>query len=202
MPRFSNRPFLATTLSFLSSRAKPRDLRCAIRVPRCYRPTTATNHHQILMETSPLSFRVSRSGRRNRRSLHYATPDFLWKLVTLANIMRLSLTKGAHAVSSSAARQEIRVRSGRDDNSVAAEISYFSWKRGILSSNKFVISTGGVMGLRPTQVMKNASVRHPRFMEPLPFPCHPDRSGGTCGSADPSWRCFSTDVPGFPTTQN
>ena len=24
--------------------------------------------------------------------------------------------------------------------------------------------------------MKNASVRHPRFMEPLPFPCHPDRS--------------------------
>jgi hypothetical protein len=33
------------------------------------------------------------------------------------------------------------------------------------------------MGLRPTpKVMKNAWVRHPRFMEPLPFPCHPDRS--------------------------
>jgi hypothetical protein len=32
------------------------------------------------------------------------------------------------------------------------------------------------MGLRPTKVMKNASVRHPRFMELLPFPCHPDRS--------------------------
>ena len=30
------------TLS-LSSRAKPRDLRCAIRVPRSYRPTTSTN---------------------------------------------------------------------------------------------------------------------------------------------------------------
>src|ERR1700733_2957533 len=78
MHRFSNRPFPATTLSFLSSRAypdfllhcfhrrprmwfsskrttrsrpkpqlstgnpgKPRDLRCAIRVPRPYRPTTS-----------------------------------------------------------------------------------------------------------------------------------------------------------------
>jgi hypothetical protein len=28
----------------------------------------------------------------------------------------------------------------------------------------------------PPKVMKNASVRHPRFMEALPFPCHPDRS--------------------------
>jgi hypothetical protein len=32
--------------------------------------------------------------------------------------MRLSLLKAAHAVVSSAAWQEIRVRSGRDDNSV------------------------------------------------------------------------------------
>jgi hypothetical protein len=37
----------------------------------------------------------------------------------LANIMRLSLTKGAHAAVSSAAWQEIRVRSGRDDKSHA-----------------------------------------------------------------------------------
>jgi hypothetical protein len=28
----------------------------------------------------------------------------------------------------------------------------------------------------PPKVMKNASVRHPLSMEPLPFPCHPDRS--------------------------
>src|ERR1700722_17990556 len=40
MPRFSSHPILATTLSLLSSRAQPRDLRCAIRVPRSYRPTT------------------------------------------------------------------------------------------------------------------------------------------------------------------
>jgi hypothetical protein len=34
---------------------------------------------------------------RNSRSLHYATPDFLWRLVALANLMRLSLLKAAHA---------------------------------------------------------------------------------------------------------
>ena len=37
------------------------------------------------------------------------SPDFLWNLVALANFMRLSLLKGAHAASSSAAWQEIRV---------------------------------------------------------------------------------------------
>jgi hypothetical protein len=35
--------------------------------------------------------------------------------VALANIMRLSLEKGAHAVLSGPAWQEIRVRFGRDD---------------------------------------------------------------------------------------
>jgi hypothetical protein len=35
--------------------------------------------------------------------LHYATPDFLLVLVALANFMRLSLLKAAHAVVSSAA---------------------------------------------------------------------------------------------------
>jgi hypothetical protein len=52
----------------------------------------------------------------NSRSLHYAPPDFLWNLVASANFMRLSLRRGAFAVLSSAAWQEIRVRSGRDDN--------------------------------------------------------------------------------------
>jgi hypothetical protein len=41
-----------------------------------------------------------------------ASPDFLLNLVALANFMRLSLLKGAHAALSSAAWQEIRVRSG------------------------------------------------------------------------------------------
>jgi hypothetical protein len=45
-----NGPLLSTTLSFLSSRAQRADLRCAIRVPRSYRPTIF-NHHRILMET-------------------------------------------------------------------------------------------------------------------------------------------------------
>ena len=33
----------------------------------------------------------------HRRSLHYAAPDFLSTLLALANFMRLSLTKAAHA---------------------------------------------------------------------------------------------------------
>jgi uncharacterized protein YigA (DUF484 family) len=44
----------------------------------------------------------------NRRSLHYATPDFLLNFMTLANFMRLSLRKGAHAALSSAAWVESR----------------------------------------------------------------------------------------------
>ena len=34
--------------------------------------------------------------KRNSRSLHYATPDFLSSLVALANFMRLSLRKAAY----------------------------------------------------------------------------------------------------------
>ncbi len=52
------------------------------------------------------------------RSLHYATPDFLWNLVALVHFMRPSLRKGARVALSSAEWQEIRVRSGRDDNVV------------------------------------------------------------------------------------
>jgi hypothetical protein len=45
----------------------------------------------------------------NRRSLGFAPPDFLWDLVALSHFMRPSLRKGAHAVSSGPASQEIRV---------------------------------------------------------------------------------------------
>jgi hypothetical protein len=48
--------------------------------------------------------------------------------VALAILMRLSLKKGAHADLSSAAWQEIRVRSGRDDKSVAGQGSPFPRK--------------------------------------------------------------------------
>jgi hypothetical protein len=34
--------------------------------------------------------------KRNRRPLHYATPDFLSNLVALTNFMRLFLLKAAH----------------------------------------------------------------------------------------------------------
>ncbi len=68
-------------------------------------------------ERAPLPFRFD-ARMMNSRSLHFAPPDFLWELVALVHFMRPSLRKGAHAVLSSAAWQEIRVRSGRDDTSV------------------------------------------------------------------------------------
>ena len=40
-------------------------------------------------------------------------PDFLWNLVASVSFMRLSSWKGAHAVLSSAAWQEIRVRASQ-----------------------------------------------------------------------------------------
>jgi hypothetical protein len=61
----------------------------------------------------------------NCRSLHCATPDFLLVLMALANFMRLSLLKAAHAFVSSAGWQEIRVRSGRDDKFVAGKLTEF-----------------------------------------------------------------------------
>src|ERR1700728_1405421 len=45
--------------------------------------------------------------------------------MALANFMRLSLQKGAYAVLYGAAWQEIRVRSGRDDNSIGATSSRY-----------------------------------------------------------------------------
>src|ERR1700733_6671196 len=45
--------------------------------------------------------------------------------------------------------------------------------------------------IRQAQVLKNASVRQPRSIEPLPRPfCHSERSRGICSSADLSWKCF------------
>jgi hypothetical protein len=58
---------------------------------------------------------------RSGQALHCATPDFLSRLVALASFLRLSLRKAAHAAISGAAWQEIRVRSGRDDNGMTKE---------------------------------------------------------------------------------
>jgi hypothetical protein len=50
------------------------------------------------------------------------SPGFPVKLVALMQFMPLSLRKGAHVALSSAAWQEIRVRSGRDDNFVLGTV--------------------------------------------------------------------------------
>jgi hypothetical protein len=78
--------------------------------------------------------RIREARGAHRRSLRSATPDFLLTLVALVHFMRRSLRKGAHAGLSSAAWQEIRVRSGRDDNS--------SWKLYLASPNRIVIPQG------------------------------------------------------------
>jgi hypothetical protein len=41
---------------------------------------------------------VCEKRKRNRRSLHYAPPDFLLRLVAFAELMRLSLRKAAYVV--------------------------------------------------------------------------------------------------------
>jgi hypothetical protein len=59
-------------------------------------------------------------------------------LVALADIMRLSLKKGAHSALSSAAWQEIRVRFGRDDKGEGG----VSMESG-LGQKAFFITLGG-----------------------------------------------------------
>jgi hypothetical protein len=65
---------------------------------------------------SPPPAILSENRKRNSRSLHCTTPDFLFRLVALAGFMRLSLLKPHTWLLVSASWQEIRVRSGRDDN--------------------------------------------------------------------------------------
>ena len=54
---------------------------------------------------------------RSGQALHYAPPDFLLGLVAVGKLYPpFPNRKGAYVALSSAAWQEIRVRSGRDDN--------------------------------------------------------------------------------------
>jgi hypothetical protein len=66
-----------------------------------------------------------------QRSLHFATPDFLWDLLALIHFMRPSLRKGAHAALSNAAWQEIRVRFGRDDKGEGGAPIESSYRTGL-----------------------------------------------------------------------
>src|ERR1700678_2685471 len=62
------------------------------------------------------------------------------------------------------------------------------------STLHFVIPTGVLMGRRPTQGdEKRLSCSNCSPWARSPPPCHPERSRGTCGSADLSWKCFSTE---------
>ena len=103
--------------------AKWRDLRCAPRASqilefsrRLCRPCVTKGSHSLL----------SRGSWRKRPSFPKT-----WALALDFQPSRLTHGRGAHAAVLSAARQEIRVRSGLDDNS--------SWKRYLAFPNKIVI---------------------------------------------------------------
>ena len=103
----------------------------------------------------------------SEQSLHYATPDFLWSLVASANFMRLSLLKGAHAASSSAAWQEIRVRgwtpaAGRCSVNVEGEFEMDDAQRRLILSlsNGESKAHDGCMTFMPWIML--AAARHPR----------------------------------------
>jgi hypothetical protein len=51
-----------------------------------------------------LSKSISKKGPLNRRSLHCAPPDFLWRAVALIICMRLSLQRAAHVFVASSAK--------------------------------------------------------------------------------------------------
>jgi len=106
--------------------------------------------------------------------------------------MRLSLTKAAHVVLSSAARQEIRVRSGRDDNSVAGGDPVFPVKvRGTADLSASLGMTKERATFLWRVVSAEASSNHSLYNS-CPFLCHPERSRGICSSADLARKCFST----------
>ena len=94
----------------------------------------------------------------------------------------------------SAAWQEIRVRSGRDDNSVSGfRIQLSFCNRTVIPHASACGGTGVFMGRRPTQGdEKRLSCSNCSLWTRYPPLCHPERSRGTCGSADLSWKCFST----------
>ena len=53
------------------------------------------NTQDYILRSAPLSAVTLPGEGKNRRSLHYAPPDFLLRVVALANFMRLSLRKAA-----------------------------------------------------------------------------------------------------------
>jgi hypothetical protein len=69
--------------------------------------------------------------------------------------------------------------------------SIVHWVLTAFSDNKFVISTGAVMGLRPSQGDEKRLGAATTVYETIALSfCHPERSRGICSSADHSWKCF------------
>ena len=109
------------------------DLRCAVRVPRSYRSTTSA----CRPPNPPGNFKppfcysgFPGAGRRTADPLGCAPPDFLLRLVALANFMRLSLRERR---TRNLVHRSVAGNPGRDDKkeSIAARKGRFL-NRGIL----------------------------------------------------------------------
>jgi hypothetical protein len=91
------------------------DLRCAIRVPRSFRFTTSTCHppNPPGKHLSPLCYYwFPGVGRRTADPLGCAPPDLLFRLVALANFMRLSLRE---RLTGNRVQRSVAGNPGRDD---------------------------------------------------------------------------------------
>ncbi len=69
-------------------------------------------------------------GKAHRRSLHFATPEFLSRLVALANFMQLSLMKAAHVDLSDMAKQEFGYATVGMTNLLGGRDGKFAWGTG------------------------------------------------------------------------
>src|ERR1700689_3618868 len=120
-----------------------------------------------------------RSG--NRRSVHYATPEFLWSLVALANFVRLSLRKAAHAVLSKVVQHEIRVRSVENHCPQRLKPHQFCLlyvRAEARTLQPIFMHLDGPWACGPSQGMKMAFVHQPLSMEasPSPLSSRPERT--------------------------
>jgi hypothetical protein len=97
-----------------------------------------------------------------RRSLHYAPPDFLSNVLALAILMRLSLLKGAHVDVASSAWQEIRVRSGPNEQTKSV-VPHLRRSTACLWTQPF--RAGLIFGAGPLGL--DCKHRFPMFIPPL-----------------------------------
>ncbi len=67
-----------------------------------------------------------------------------------------------------------------------------TWKNGLLNPDLQIQYRRDTSDLSKLD-LKSSSVQQPLFMEPLPFPCHPERSRGICGVPEPQTKAPTSE---------